>query len=160
MSIAIWIGIVVLFIASFVGLIFPIIPSVLVIWGGFLLYHFGISNQELSILFWIAMAVFTALIFVADMLANSYFVKKYGGSKWGEGVAAVAVIVGSFVIPPFGILIVPFVAVLVTELIILKDVKQAFFVGYATFVGFLSGTLAKALIQGIMITWFVIEVII
>ncbi|WP_338754429.1 DUF456 domain-containing protein [Bacillus sp. FJAT-52991] len=159
MTIAIWIGIVLLFVTSFVGLIFPIIPSVLVLWGGFLLYYFGISNDELSIVFWLAMGLFTALIFVADMLANNYFVKKYGGSKWGEWVAAIAVIVGSFIMPPFGILIVPFVAVLITELIILKDVKKAFTVGYATFVGFLSGTLAKVLIQAIMIGWFIVEVI-
>lgn len=82
---AAWIGIVLLFIISFAGLIFPIIPSIVFLWGGFLLYHFGINHEELSVVFWLAMAAFTILIIVADILANSYFVKKYGGSKWGKG---------------------------------------------------------------------------
>lgn len=85
MEVAAWIGITILFITSFAGLVFPIIPSILFLWGGFLLYHFGINNDELSVIFWLAMAMFTILIIVADILANSYFVKKYGGSKWGRG---------------------------------------------------------------------------
>ncbi|WP_342669958.1 DUF456 domain-containing protein [Pseudobacillus wudalianchiensis] len=155
-----WVGIVVLFIASFAGLIFPIIPSILLLWGGFLLYHFGINHEELSVIFWLAMGMFTVLIITADILANSYFVKRYGGSKWGERIAGLAVIVGSFVFPPFGILLVPFAAVFVTELLIQKDAKKAMMVGFATFVGFLSGTIAKFLIQFIMIIWFFIDTII
>ncbi|MFK2826768.1 DUF456 family protein [Bacillus sp. B190/17] len=157
---AAWIGITVLFVISFAGLIFPIIPSILFLWGGFLLYHFGINPNELSVIFWIAMGLFTILIIVADILANSYFVKKYGGSKWGERIAALAVIIGSFVFPPFGILLVPFAAVFVIELIIQKDIKKAMMIGFATFVGFLSGTIAKFIIQLIMVIWFFIEAMI
>ncbi|WP_309086912.1 DUF456 domain-containing protein [Domibacillus sp.] len=159
MSIFVWTVIILLFIASFAGFIFPIVPSVLVLWAGFGLYYVGISREELSILFWIGMFVLTALMFLADFLANSYFVKKYGGSKWGEWTAVIALIAGSFIIPPFGILIVPFVAVFAVELIVLKNVKQAFFVAYATLIAFLSGTLAKVVIQLIMIGWFLAEAI-
>lgn len=159
MSILIWIGIVLLFVLSFVGLIFPIIPSVLAIWGGFLLYYFGIGKDELSLLFWIAMAILTLLIFIADILASSYFVKKYGGSKWGERIAALAIIVGAFIMPPFGILIVPFLAVIITELIIEKDIPKALNIGIATLIGLLSGTLAKFIIQLIMMIWFFLAVI-
>lgn len=158
MSIIIWIGIVLLFLLSFVGLIFPIIPSVLAIWGGFLLYFFGLGKDELSIVFWIAMGVLTIILFVADLLASSFFVKKYGGSKWGERIAALAIIVGAFIVPPFGILIVPFVAVIITEYIIEKDVRRAFMIGVATLIGLLSGTIAKFIIQLIMIIWFFLAV--
>ncbi|WP_050181660.1 DUF456 domain-containing protein [Domibacillus robiginosus] len=159
MSILVWSIIILLFIASFAGFIFPIVPSVLVLWAGFGLYYVGINREELSVLFWIGMVIFTILMFLADFLANSYFVKKYGGSKWGEWTAVIAIIAGSFIIPPFGILIVPFFAVLVVELLILRNVKQAFFVAYATLIAFLSGTLAKIIIQLIMIGWFLAEAI-
>ncbi|KKB33862.1 DUF456 domain-containing protein [Bacillus thermotolerans] len=159
MEVIAWIIIAALFVTSFAGLIFPIIPSVLLVWGGFLIYQFGVQSGDLSVIFWLAMVVFTVLIIVADILANSYFVKRYGGSKWGERIAAVAVIVGSFVYPPFGILIVPFAAVFVTEMLIQKDAKKALLVSFATFIGFLSGTFAKFIIQVIMIGWFLIEVI-
>ncbi|OMP66989.1 DUF456 domain-containing protein [Domibacillus epiphyticus] len=160
MSILVWTGIILLFIISFIGFIFPIVPSVVVLWAGFALYYFGISKEELSIIFWIAMVIFTVLIFVADFLANSYFVKKYGGSKWGEWTAVAAIIAGSFIIPPFGILIVPFAAVLLIELIIQKNAKTAILAAYATLVGFLSGTLAKIVIHLLMLLWFFVEVFI
>lgn len=160
MTTIIWLAVILLFILSFIGLIFPIIPSVLAIWGGFLLYYFGIDKSELSIIFWIAMSLLTILIFIADFLASSYFVKKYGGSKWGERIAALAIIVGAFIMPPFGVFLVPFVAVIITELILEKNLKNAVAIGVATLFGLLSGTLAKFLVQLIMIIWFFIAVLV
>ncbi|MBU8791943.1 DUF456 domain-containing protein [Oceanobacillus caeni] len=155
----VWIVIIVLFILSFAGIIYPIIPSVLVIWVGFLLYQFIINPDELTIVFWIIMAVFTLFLFLADILANSYFVKKYGGSKWGERGAAVAVIVGSFIIPPFGILIVPFITVFVIELLQQRPPKDAIKASIGSLLGFLGGSIAKVMIQLIMIIWFFIVII-
>lgn len=160
MTTIIWLAVILLFILSFIGLIFPIIPSVLAIWGGFLLYYFGIDKSDLSIIFWIAMSLLTILIFIADFLASSYFVKKYGGSKWGERIAALAIIVGAFIMPPFGVFLVPFVAVIITELILEKNFKKAVAIGVATLIGLLSGTLAKFLVQLIMIIWFFIAVLV
>lgn len=154
LEVIIWIIIIALFIVSFAGVIFPIIPSVLVLWIGFLLYHFVINANELNLTFWIAMAVFTIILIGADIIANSYFVKKYGGSKWGERGAAVAVIVGSFIIPPFGIIVVPFVAVFVIELMQKRTIQDAFKASIGSLIGFLGGALAKIVIQCIMIVWF------
>ncbi|MDQ0256868.1 uncharacterized protein YqgC (DUF456 family) [Evansella vedderi] len=158
MEIIIWLIISLLFIVSFVGLIFPLIPGILLIWAGFLLYVFTIG-ENLTIWFWIGMIILTAIIFVADIIANSYFVKRYGGSKWGERMAVLGVIVGAFVTPPFGIIIVPFVAVVVTEYLIQKDGELALKIGAASLVAFLSSTFAKFIMQMIMITWFLISVI-
>jgi len=155
----VWIVIIVLFILSFAGIIYPIIPSVLVIWVGFLLYQFIINPDELTFVFWIIMAVFTLFLFLADILANSYFVKKYGGSKWGERGAVVAVIVGSFIIPPFGILIVPFITVFVIELLQQRPPNDAIKASIGSLLGFLGGSIAKVLIQLIMIIWFFIVII-
>lgn len=148
-----------LFLFSFIGLIYPIIPSSLLIWAGFILYHFFINNEKLTWLFWMIMAVFTIILIVADILANSYFVKKFGGSKWGERGAGVAVIIGSFIIPPFGILIVPFVTVFIIEVIQNRTIGEAILSSFGSFVGFLSGTFAKIVIQMIMIIWFVIVIV-
>ncbi|WP_163971765.1 DUF456 domain-containing protein [Oceanobacillus halotolerans] len=158
-EIIIWIIIIALFIASFIGILFPIIPSVLVLWIGFFLYHFVIDADELAVYFWIAMTVFTLILIVADIIANSYFVKKFGGSKWGERGAAIAVIVGSFVTPPFGIIIVPFIAVVIIELLQQRTVKEAVRASIGSLIGFLSGTAAKIVIQLIMIIWFFFVVI-
>lgn len=159
LNITIWIVIAVLFIASFAGVIFPIIPSPLVLWVGFLLYHFVINADELTWIFWTAMAILTVILIGADVIANSYFVKKYGGSKWGERGAAIAVIVGSFIMPPFGILIVPFVAVLIIELMQEKTFQEAIRASVGSLIGFLGGAVAKVIIQLVMIVWFFVVII-
>jgi hypothetical protein len=159
LDILIWIIIVMLFILSFAGVIFPIIPSVLVIWVGFLLYHFVLEPNELNYFFWIAMIAFTIILILADIIANSYFVKKYGGSKWGERGAAVAVIVGSFIIPPFGILVVPFAVVLLIEMMQKRTINEALRASFGSLIGFLSGTFAKVVLQFVMIVWFFIVIL-
>ncbi|MFD2044312.1 DUF456 domain-containing protein [Ornithinibacillus salinisoli] len=159
LDIAIWIVIIILFLLSFIGVIFPLIPSVLVLWVGFLLYHFVINGNELNFVFWTVMFVFTVVLIVADIIANSYFVKKFGGSKWGERGAAIAVIIGSFIYPPFGIIIIPFLAVFVIEMMQKRSSQEAIRASIGSLLGFLGGTFAKIFIQLIMIIWFFIVVI-
>ncbi|WP_208586007.1 DUF456 domain-containing protein [Gracilibacillus suaedae] len=158
MDIVWWILIIVCFVLAFVGIIFPIIPSVLVIWIGFLIYQFALTIDNIGWIFWIAMAVLTLLLIFSDIIANSYFVKKFGGSKAGERLAALGVIVGSFIIPPFGIIIVPFILVVITELIQKNTTQDAFRAALGSLIGFLSGTFAKIVIQLIMIIWFFIVI--
>jgi len=156
----VWWGItVILFILSFVGIVYPLIPSIVMIWGGFVVYQFLINPDGLSIWFWISMIILSIVLIAADIIANSYFVKKYGGSKTSERIAVVATIIGSFILPPFGIIIIPFLAVLITEVIIHKDTKIAAKIGFATVIGFLGGSIAKLLIQLLMIVWFILAVI-
>ena len=158
MDIVIWLLIIVTFILSFVGVIFPIIPSPLVLWIGFLLYYFLI-DQDLTWIFWTVSSLLTIILIVSDIIANSYFVKKYGGSKWGERIAAIGVIIGSFIIPPFGIIIVPFLAVIAVELLQRRSTQAAMRAALGSLFGFLGGAFAKVLLQTIMIIWFVVAVI-
>lgn len=155
-DILIWIVIIALFILSFVGIIFPLIPSSLVIWVGFLLYHFIINENKLTSIFWIMMGILTVILIVADIIVNSYFVKRFGGSKWGERGAGFAVIIGSFIIPPFGILILPPITVLAIEILQKRTIGEAIRAAIGSFIGFLSGTFAKIMIQLVMIIWFII----
>ncbi|WP_227936989.1 DUF456 domain-containing protein [Alkalihalobacillus deserti] len=159
MTIVLWILIIAFFILSFVGLIFPIIPSVAALWGGFLLYVFLIDAGELSVWFWIGTGLLTLLILGSDLIASQFFVKKYKGSKWGERMAAIGVILGSFIYPPIGLIVVPFILVFVAEMIASKNANHAVKVAIASLFAFLSSTFAKFIIQLVMISWFFIEVI-
>lgn len=80
-----WIIIILMFIMGFVGLIFPIIPSVLFIFGGILLYGLFYSFEPFGWFFWTVQILFVILLFAADYIANMVGVKRYGGTKAGFG---------------------------------------------------------------------------
>ncbi|MET3684328.1 uncharacterized protein YqgC (DUF456 family) [Alkalibacillus flavidus] len=159
MDIIWWILVIAFFVLSYAGVIFPVIPAPLVLWVGFFVYHFGINADELSWIFWVSMAILTVVLIVADIVANSYFVKRFGGSKQGEWAAAIGVIVGSFVIPPFGIIVVPAVSVLIVELLQRKHIQAAFRAVVGSLLGFLGGAVAKVVIMTVMIVWFFVVII-
>ncbi|MBU0436876.1 DUF456 domain-containing protein [Staphylococcus succinus] len=157
MTAILWLLIIVAFILAFVGLIKPIIPSVLVLWIGFLIYQFGFHNGHLSWVFYVSMILFTVFILVADFLMNKYFVNKFGGSKMSEYAALVGVIIGCFVFPPFGIIIIPFVAVLIVEMIQEPNLAKALKASFGSVVAFLASSAAQAFIMFIMVVWFFID---
>ena len=86
-----WLLIIFAFILAFVGLIKPVIPSVLMLWL-VLIYQFAFNNGELSWIFYVSMIVLTVLMFISDFAMNKYFVNKYGGSKISEYVALLVVL--------------------------------------------------------------------
>lgn len=157
MEILWWILVIVSFILGFVGVIAPVIPSVVMFWVGFLIYHFLINSETLTWMFWLVAAVLTALVFVSDLVANSYFVKKYGGSKKSEAAAIVGVIVGMFVYPPFGVIFVPFVFVLALEFISTKDINAAFRAAVGSLLAFFASSAFNFVIYVLLIIWFLLD---
>lgn len=149
--------IIISFVIAFIGLIKPVIPSVLFVWIGFLIYDLGINNGTLSWIFWIAMILLTAFIFISDLMMNRFFVQRFGGSKQGEWAALVGVIIGSFVIPPFGVIVVPFILVFVVEVIQKQDIPFALKASVGSLVAFFSSVFAQGLVMLLMIIWFVID---
>ncbi|MGM7681580.1 DUF456 domain-containing protein [Cytobacillus sp. Hm23] len=155
MELLIWIIVFCCFIISFVGLIYPIIPSVLFIIAGFLIYGFLISFEQFSTLFWMIQGTFVLLLFGADYAANLIGVKKLGGSQAAVWGSTVGLLVGPFVIPVAGIILGPFLGAVVAELVVhKKNVKEATKIGLGSLFGFLSGVVAKGFIQFIMIIYF------
>ncbi|MGE7985280.1 DUF456 domain-containing protein [Lysinibacillus fusiformis] len=154
-----WILVVACFIISFVGLIYPIIPGVLFLVGGFLLYGLFFSFAELSWWFWVIEILFVVLLFGADTLANAFGIKKFGGSNAGMWGSTIGLLFGPFVIPVAGILIGPFLGAVIAELIVEKRTfSEAVKSGIGSLVGFLTSTIAKAVIQIVMIIVFFIAI--
>src|SRR5690625_539666 len=155
----IWSIIICLFLVSMIGVFVPIIPAVVFIWCGFLLYYFLIDSTVLSGFFWIIMIGFTVILISSDLLTNHYFVDKFGGGKRSQWGAIIGVLIGVFIYPPFGMIIVPFILVFLIEIFQEKSVQEASLASVGALVGFLSGIVAKFLIQLLMIAWFFITII-
>lgn len=160
MNVMLWIFVILAFLSAFVALVMPMIPGILMMWVGFFIYHYAINNNELSWFFWVAMATLTVITLVSDYVLGSRYVKKYGGSKAGELTAAISVVLGSFFYPPIGIIVLPFIAVFIVEVLIYQDFKRAFNASLGSLIGFLTSTVAKFMILIIMIVWFILDIII
>lgn len=157
MQILYWTIVITLFIVAFIGLIYPIIPSALFIFAGFLLYGVFFSFDPFNWIFWIIEGLFVILLFGADYVANLIGVKKYGGSKAGVWGSTIGLLVGPFVIPIFGILVGPFIGAILAELIVnKKNLKDSVIIGFGSVIGFISSVISKAIIQTLMIIYFLV----
>lgn len=107
--------------------------------------------------FWTAMIVLTIFIFVSDLWLNRYFVNRFGGTKKGEWAALIGVLVGAFVLPPFGVIIVPFIAVIIVEMVQSKNFAQAAKASFGSLVAFFSSAVMQAVLMFVMIVWFFID---
>ncbi|XJZ26241.1 DUF456 domain-containing protein [Bacillota bacterium Lsc_1132] len=155
MSTLYWGIIAVLFVLSFVGIVYPILPGALFLLGGFLLYGVFFGFGSLHWLFWVIEAFFFALLFGADTIANLVGVKKYGGTKAGMWGSTIGIILGPFVIPVVGIILGPFIGAALAERIAHKrSIMESLKVGFGSVIGFVTSVLAKILIQLIMIGYF------
>jgi uncharacterized protein YqgC (DUF456 family) len=161
MEILLWIVIVALFVLSIAGIFLPVIPDTILLWAGFLLYHFFVADPGagLPASFWWGMGGLSVLLYGADLLTNMYFVKRYGGSKWSSFAAAVGIFLGIFIIPPLGMIILPFVLVVLVELFVQKQsMERAIKAGLGSLVGFLGSAVVKVVLQLVMIVWFFLAI--
>lgn len=148
---------VICFIIAFLGLVYPIIPSALFMFGGFLLYGFLASFDGLNWFFWTIQILFLVLLFAADTLSNIVGVKKFGGSKAGLWGSTIGLLFGPFVIPVAGIILGPFLGAIIAELIVSRtNIKQAVKIGVGSLVGFLTSIITKGTLMVIMIILFII----
>lgn len=160
MEILFWAIIIVLFIISFVGLVYPIIPSVLFIIGGIAAYGLFFSFEPFDWLFWVIQALFVLLLFGADYISNLIGVKKFGGSKAGIWGSTIGLLIGPFIIPVVGIILGPFIGAVLAELLVhRKGVGEALKIGFGSVIGFITGALAKLIIQAFMIIYFLFAVL-
>lgn len=160
MEIVYWVIIAALFIISFIGLVYPIIPSVLFILAGYLLYGVFFSFEPFGWFFWLIQGFFIILLFIADYIANMIGVQKYGGSKAGVWGSTIGLLIGPFVIPFLGILIGPFIGAIAAELMVHKrNFKESVKIGFGSVIGFISSVITKAVIQILMVVYFLLIVL-
>lgn len=159
MGMTAWIIIIALFIIAFIGLVYPIIPSVLFILGGFIVYGLFFSFSNLPWWFWAIEILFVILLFAADTVSNLVGVKKFGGSKAGMWGSTIGLLIGPFVIPIAGILLGPFIGAVAAELLVTRTTfDQAVKAGIGSLIGFLTSVVTKGIIQVIMIVLFIFVV--
>lgn len=157
MVIVAWTIVIALWIVAFLGLVYPIIPSAVFMFLGFIAYGLFISFDSMNGWFWLIQLLLLVLLFVADTLSNLVGVKKFGGTKAGMWGSTIGLLVGPFVIPFAGIILGPFLGAIIGEMIVSRtSFKTSIKVGIGSLVGFLTSILTKGFLMIVMIAVFLI----
>lgn len=147
----------ILLLVAFAGCVLPVLPGLPLAYVGLLLLHFT-SYAEYSPLFLIVWGIVVTVIQILDTVVPAWGTKRLGGSKWGMWGSAIGVIFGLF-LGPWGILVGPFIGAVVGELLHGNSVDVALKSGFGSFVGFLVGTIAKLIIVGFFIYYYIVALI-
>lgn len=153
-----------------IGCVAPVLPGVPLSYVGLLLLHFT-DRVQFSWQFLTIWAVIVVVIQLLDYFIPAWGTKKFGGSKYGVWGSTIGLVVGLFM-GPWGIIIGPFLGAVVGELIYFNrhpqntitqskntNFNRALRAGFGSFVGLLTGTLVKVICCGVMIVYFVKELI-
>ena len=163
-----------------IGCVAPVLPGVPLSYLGLLLLHWT-ERVQFSWQFLVIWAVVVVVIQVLDYFIPAWGTKKFGGSKWGVWGSTIGLLVGLFM-GPMGIVIGPFVGAVVGELIYFNrhpqttmnpaetsmnnaeknkntNLNKALRAGFGSFIGLLTGTVLKLICCGMMVFYFVKELI-
>lgn len=160
MTVVLWVLVIALCVLGFVGLVVPMLPDILLILTGFLLYHYFIDATTLTAPFWWTVGIFTVLLLAFDYIASALGAKKFGASKWSLISAALGLMIFPFFLGPMGILVGPFVMVMITERICHKSLKKAVKIGFGSLAGFVGGLLVKGMVMLFLVATFLWKVLV
>jgi hypothetical protein len=108
-----------------IGVLTNLFPGHVVIWLATLVYGVVLGfNVTGGILFGIITGVMLVAL-VVDNVIMGYAARERGASWLAIGVAMVAGVVGTFIIPPFGGLILALIGLFIVEVIRLRNVRHA-----------------------------------
>ncbi|HBH13581.1 MAG: Uncharacterized protein XD91_1455 [Clostridiales bacterium 38_11] len=149
---------VIFFIVGFIGTVLPILPGVIFVFSGMVVYGIMTNFHELNIYFFLLQSVTMMLVFVIDFIASAVGTRRFDGSKQAAAGGAFGIVIGLIVLGPLGIAIGPFVGAVGVELISGKDMNHAIKSGFGSLIGILGGTILKLFTEAIMISYFFISI--
>ena len=153
-----------------IGCVAPVLPGVPLSYLGLLLLHWT-DRVQFSWQFLTIWAVIVVVIQILDYFIPAWGTKKFGGSKYGVWGSTIGLFVGLFM-GPWGIIVGPFVGAVLGELLYFNrhpqdrieqaentNFNRALRAGFGSFIGLLTGTILKLICCGMMVFYFVKELI-
>lgn len=143
-------------VVGLIGAVAPLLPwSLLSILGILLIHRTG--TYQIPFMWIIIFVILVILANIIDYYLPIWGTKKYGGTKAGVWWSIIGMIIWFFVIPPFGMILWPFIGAFVWEyLAVGSSWKKALRSARGSFVGFLLTTGLKLLISGWMLVYAIV----
>ena len=125
-----------------IGCFVPVMPGPPISYVALLVFHFFSSYNidENTLWFW---ALIVIAVTVFDLWVQIYGVKKFGGTKKAVNGSIIGLIIGIFLLPPFGIIIGPFLGAFIGAKMDDPDVNKALRIALGALAGFVAGTIVK-----------------
>jgi len=151
-------GAAILVLLGLAGTVFPALPGLPLMFGGFLLAAWLDDFQHLGPLTLLVLVVLTCVGLLIDAFASLLGAKATGASRQALWGAFIGSLVGLFFGLP-GVLLGPLLGAAVGEFAARQDLRQAGRVSIGTFIGFIIGTVAKigcafAMLATVVLAWF------
>jgi len=138
-----------------VGTVLPVIPGILLIYAGYLLYGFATGWQAYGLAAIVGWSVVTALVLLLDVFAGAIGARKYGATRFGTWGSLIGGVIGALAAGFPGLILGPFVGATAGELLRGRSHREALRSGWGTFLGFMAGSVIKIAICVVMIGTFV-----
>jgi uncharacterized protein YqgC (DUF456 family) len=105
------------------------------------------------------MGSLTGLMLLLDYVVPIVGAKKYGASKYGIWGSFIGMILGLFIFPPFGLIIGGFIGAISGELLAGKEGDDAVRAGIGVFLGNLFNIGLKLGVAGVMLFFYIKEML-
>lgn len=151
-----WIIGAVLVMVGLAGVVLPGLPGAIIIFAGLFFAAWAEQFSYVGTGTIIVLALLTVIIYLIDIVAGYFGVKKFGASKWAAVGAALGALIGMLFGLP-GILAGPFIGAVIGELSTHGNFSQAGKAGIGAWIGIIFGTAIKLALSFTMIGIFVVS---
>lgn len=153
MTVLILLGLILAFV-GLVGCVLPFIPGPPVSFLALIILSFAKNWEPFSSTFLIVMAVLTILVTLMDYVIPAVGAKKYGASELGAWGSIIGMVIGLFLLPPWGMFIGAFVGALAGEILAGKKGREVLRSGWGVVVGSIAGIGFKLAFCGVMLFFY------
>lgn len=142
-----------LLLAGLAGSVLPVIPGPPLGYVGLLLLKWS-GYADFTLTFLIVWAVIVIIVGLLDYFMPLWMTRIFGGSRAATIGSAVGLLAGIIILPPWGMILCPFLGALAGELIYDRaNTGRAFKVAFGSFAAFILGTGAKLAASIVMIAY-------
>jgi len=153
MDILLWIIGIALVIIGLVGTVLPALPGAMLIVAGLVVAAWADGFTKVGVVTLVVIGVIGAASYLVDFAAAALGAKKFGASPRAMVGAGLGTLLGLFLGLP-GIIIGPFLAAVIGELTVQRDMAKVGKAGLAAWIGFVIGMAVKVGIAFVMIGIF------
>ena len=154
MTIMLWIVGIALVLVGLAGVLLPVLPGTILIFGGLLLLAWIDNFSRVGVGALVLIAVIAVASYGVDFAAAALGTRRLGASPRAMLGAALGTVAGLFFGLP-GVVLGPFVGAVIGELSVGRDFVRAGRAGVAAWIGFVIGMAAKVGLAFLMVAIFI-----